>query len=132
MAKRVTDDRIGQRNSRGQVTKTPVRYATGELWNMTTHETPTTVYFGIEGTYFYVLPITVSRVNESIREDLLLSIPESMWHKSDFEFMEKQRLERKKEDERAEAIEDKIRIATKEFEDANSKKSPGVSGENNA
>lgn len=69
--KKITDPRIGIKDENGYVTKRPEQYATGGFWNRNNINAPTTVYFGENRRYFYILPIGIGKVSPELRRELL-------------------------------------------------------------
>lgn len=70
MAIRINDNRIGVRDAKNKVTQWPTHFAVGGLWNRMGNPTPTTVYFGPNQRYFYVLPIGLPAITLTERAEL--------------------------------------------------------------
>jgi len=70
----INDNRIGVRtiNSKGQyrVTQLPSRFANGGYWNQKANAAPTTVYFGHEKRFFYVLSPGTARLETSLDQEI--------------------------------------------------------------
>jgi hypothetical protein len=73
----IPDRRIGIRkniNGEWKILQTPTLYATGGIWNKNINSVPTTVYFGDSASFFYFLPVGVSKISNVILEDLNKSV----------------------------------------------------------
>lgn len=70
MAIRINDNRIGVRDAKNKVTQWPTHFAVGGIWNRMGNPTPTTVYFGADKRYFYVLPIGLPAITLTERAEL--------------------------------------------------------------
>jgi len=73
----MNDERIGVRTAEGKVAQWPTLYATGGVWNRRNNPAPTTVYFGPEDRYFYVLPVRVPFAPAALRAELESKLPAS-------------------------------------------------------
>jgi len=72
----IDDKRIGVREitDKGEyrISQTPTRYPNGAFYSQSTAEaTPTTVYFGHKGQFFYYVPAGHARISDELSEELL-------------------------------------------------------------
>lgn len=73
---KINDGRIGSKDKKGMIEKYPTHYATGGFWNRSANSTPSTCYFGKNGDYFFVLPILVPTISETLWDEFYKLIEE--------------------------------------------------------
>lgn len=74
----INDPRIGIRGENGRILQRPSRYATGDYWNMSIHSSPTTVYFGENNKFYYILPIGHRLLAPDIESELHSIVDEAI------------------------------------------------------
>jgi len=67
----INDNRIGFRKKESdgnyRIVQLPTTYASGGYWNKQSASSPTTVYFGEDMQFFYVLPVSMPRLDDKSR-----------------------------------------------------------------